>query len=99
MPKYSRAIEVKGRSAQELYDHVAQGIERFLEKSNLGKFDVEKRDEDLTVDVKSKMANAQLVCDEEQITLHAQLSLMAAPFRSKLDEGIDRWIEKTFPDS
>ena len=42
------------------------------------------------------MITATLACEEGAIGLDAKLSLLAAPFRSKIDEGINRWIAKTF---
>ena len=96
MPSYSRQVQVPGKTSQELYDKVAQDIERFMSKSSIGKFDVARDAVAKTVSIKSSMVTATLACEEGSIRLNAQLSLFAAPFRSKIDEGIDKWIAKTF---
>lgn len=96
MPSYSRTIQIKGRTSQELYDKVSSDIERFLSKIPLGKLEINRNDGAKTVKVKSSMAEAELVCKEGEICLNAKLSLLAAPFRSKLDDGIDQWLAKTF---
>lgn len=96
MPSYSRTIQIQGRSSQELYDRVAGDIEKFLSKVPLGKLEINKDVGSKTVKVKSSMAEAELICKEGEICLNAKLSLLAAPFRSKLDDGIDQWLAKTF---
>ncbi len=96
MPSYSRKVEIKGKSAQELYDKVAGDIDRFVSKIPMGKFDIDRNASAKTVDVKSSMATASLVCKEGCIELNVKLGLMAAPFRGKLDEGINKWLSKTF---
>lgn len=96
MPSYSRQVKIPGKSAQELYDKVANDIDRFMSKSPVGKFDIERDPQTRQVSLKSPMASATLKCEEGALRLDAQLSLFAAPFRSKIDEGIDKWIAKTF---
>jgi hypothetical protein len=89
-------VKVPGKTAQELYDKIASEIDRFLEKTPIGKYDLERDPANKQVRFKSSMATAALICKDGQIELEAKLSLLAAPFRSKLDDGIDRWIAKTF---
>lgn len=96
MPSYSRTIKLQGRTSSELYEKVAGDIERFLSKVPLGKLEINRDSGSKTVKVKSSMAEAELVCKEGEICLNAKLSLLAAPFRSKLDDGIDQWLAKTF---
>jgi hypothetical protein len=96
MPSYSREVKVPGRSATELFEKISAGIDRFMEKASVGKFEVERKPEARTVGVKSSMFSATLLCEEGCIRLEAKLSLMAVPFRSKIDEGIDKWVAKTF---
>jgi hypothetical protein len=96
MPSYTRTISVQGRSAQELYDKISTGIDTFLSRTSIGKYELNKDPTRKEVQFKSSMASATLECRDGAIQLQAQLSLLAAPFRGKLDEGIDRWIAKTF---
>ena len=96
MPSYTRKVQVPGKSAQELYDKISQEIEKFMEKLSLGKVEIERDADEKQVHLVSSMVTATLSCQEEQLELDAKLSLMAAPFRSKIDQGIDRWLAKTF---
>jgi hypothetical protein len=97
MPSYSRNVAVPGKTAQELYDKVAVEIDRFLEKSGMGKFDVARDPAQKTISVKSPMFSAKLVCEDANLKLDGSLSLLAMPFKSKIDSGIDWWIGKHFP--
>lgn len=96
MPSYSRRVQIPGRTSQELYDKVSQDIDRFMSKASIGKFEIERNPERKTLQVKGSMFNATLSCGEAEMELNAQLSLLAAPFKSKLDESITRWLNKTF---
>ncbi len=96
MPSYSREVKIQGKSSQELYDKISQEISKFLEKTPIGKHELILEPHRKEVHIKSSMITATLICREESVGLDARLSLLAAPFRSKLDEGIDRWIAKTF---
>jgi len=96
MPSYTREVKVPGRSAQELFDKISAGIDRFMEKAAVGKFEIERKPEARTVAVKSSMFSATLLCQEGCVRLDGKLSLMAVPFRAKIDEGIDKWVSKTF---
>ena len=68
-----------------------------MEKSNVGKFDVDSDPAKLQVKVKSSMFSATLHCEDGALRLEGSLSLLATPFRSKIDEGIDKWVAKNFP--
>ena len=96
MPSYSKTVQIPGKNGQELYEIVAKEIEAFLSKANLGQFDIKRDAGSKKVDVKSKMFSATLACTDGQMKLDGSLSLLATPFKSKIDEGIDRWVEKTF---
>lgn len=96
MPSYSREVSVPGKSAQELYERVSGDIERMLEKVSLGKFEVSRDPAKRELAIKASMLSATLTCGEGKLRLDAKLSLLAAPFRSRIDEGIDRWLVKTF---
>lgn len=96
MPSYSKKVEVPGKTSQELYDRVSGDIERFLEKAAIGKVEVKKNDHKKEIEFNSSMISGVLNCDEGCLNLNAKISLMAVPFRSKIDEGIERWLKKTF---
>lgn len=96
MPSYSRQIQIPGKSAAELYEKIAADIERVMTKASVGKLDVSKDPAKKQVSVKSSMFSAVLSCEDGKVSLNGSLSLLATPFRSKIDEGIDRWVQKTF---
>jgi hypothetical protein len=96
MPAYSRTVQIPGKSSQELYDKVSADIERFLSKVPMGKCDIERQPDQKKISVKSSMFSANLSFQDGQISLDVKLGLLAAPFRGKLDEGIDQWLSKSF---
>lgn len=96
MPSYNREVAVPGKSSQELFDKVSADIERFLEKTGTGSYDIKSDPAKKQVSVKGSMFSAVLTCSEGKITLDGSLSLLASAFRGKIDSGIDRWLEKTF---
>jgi hypothetical protein len=67
-----------------------------LSKTPIGKFELDKNPTAREVSFKSSMASATLRCLDGKLELDGKLSLMAAPFRGKLDEAIDKWLAKTF---
>jgi hypothetical protein len=96
MPSYTREVNVPGKSAQELYDRVSGDIDRVLEKFNVGKFDVSRDPAKRALSIKGSMLSATLTCGDGKLKLDGKLSLLAAPFKSKIDENIDRWLTKAF---
>lgn len=97
MPSYSREIKIPGRTSQDLYDLVSRDIDRFADKAaQFGKFEIDRNPGAKSVSLKSSMVTATLNCLEGCLKLDAKLSLLATPFRSKIDDGIDYWIKKTF---
>lgn len=94
MPKYYREVQVDGKSAQELYDMVSEGIDRFLSKGPLSGYELERNPQSRVIKVDSKMASFDLQCLEGRLVLNGKLSLIAAPFKGKLDQGIDAWVSK-----
>jgi hypothetical protein len=96
MPSYSRRVQVPGKSSQELYDKVSQDADRFMTKASLGKYEIERDPARKELRIKTSMFSAVLSCREEEMELDAKLSLLATPFKAKLDEAITRWLSKTF---
>lgn len=96
MPSYSKVIHVPGKTADELFVTVSRELDHFLSKTPIGHYELVNHETRHAVEIQSKMFSGTLVCSSGKITLDAKLSLMAAPFKGKLDEGIDRWIAKTF---
>jgi hypothetical protein len=96
MPSYTKKVQIPGRSSQELYDKISADIERFLEKAGVGKVVIDRNAARKQLQFKSSMFSGTLSCLEGVVDLDAKLSLLATPFKSKIDEGIDRWLSKNF---
>ena len=97
MPSYKRSVQLTGKTSQELFDVVQKEIHRFFEKTPaVGEYKVVPNAADKTFSLESKVVKATLYCEEGQLRLEGQLSLMLMPFRSKIDSGIDRWVHKIF---
>lgn len=96
MASYSRRVKIPGKSSQELYDVVSKDIDHFLNKASIGKFEVDRDSPKKQLRIKSSLFSATLTCMEAEMELQAQLSLLATPFKSKLDESITRWLSKKF---
>jgi len=96
MPKYYRKVELPGHTADQLYQKVSADIERFLSKTPLPSYELDRQEGDRRIRIESSMFSATLTCEDACIELDGKISLMAVPFKGKLDEGIDRWLERTF---
>jgi hypothetical protein len=96
MPSYSRHVQVPGKSAQELFEKVAAGIDRFIEKASMGTFEIEKDATQKEVRLKGSLFQGVIQCRDAEISVSGQLSFLAKPFQSQLDSGISRWLAKTF---
>lgn len=97
MPKHNRRISIQGKSAKEIYDRVSKEIDPFLVKAQLGKYSLNRVPSDFVIEIESSFANGRIRCEQDTFLLEINLSLLAYPFKSKLDESLDRWIAKTFP--
>ena len=96
MPGYEKTVHLSGKTSQELYAFISREIDRFLEKVSIGKFELNRNDSEHMIHVKSSVFTGSLSCGEGFLELKGNLSLMALPFKSKLDEGIERWLKKNF---
>lgn len=97
MPSYSKQVSVPGKSAQDIYRKVGAELRGFLEKTPIGKYELRQDDAKKSFSIDSGMFKAMLHCEDGKIRLEGSLSLLASPFKGKLDEGIERWVAKTFP--
>ncbi|MFN7685246.1 MAG: polyhydroxyalkanoic acid system family protein [Oligoflexia bacterium] len=96
MPSYSKKVKVPGKSAQELYDKVSADISQMVAKWGLPHAQLNHHPESRTVQLKAPMVEAVLSCRDGELSLEAKLGLLAMPFRSKIDEQVDRWVSRTF---
>ncbi len=97
MPSYSKTIALPGKTAQELYEKISTGIDQFMNHPSLsmiGKFDLHRDPAKQEVSFKASMAEATLHCFDGKIELTGKLSLLATPFKGKIDHAIESWASK-----
>lgn len=97
MPSYSKTIQVPGKTAQELYEKISGGIDQFINHPSLsviGKFDLQRDPAKREVSFKAGMAEATLKVSDGLVTVSGKLSLLATPFKGKIDQAIDSWASK-----
>jgi hypothetical protein len=101
MPKYTKSFSLPGVKPETVFDKIVGDSERWKTsiESMLGKVEIQSDPALKQISLKSKFVNAVFVCLPEEVRVDADLSLMAMPFKGKVDEGIDRWIKKTFPEA
>ena len=88
MPSYAKKIPVPGKSSTELYEKVSSSVDRFVEKSNMPGCEIQRDAAAHSVTLKHSMVTATVRCTDGTIEVDAKLSFLAAPFKSKIDEGI-----------
>lgn len=96
MPKYKKNIKLKDKNSDEIFVKIKQELHRFLDKTPIGPYELKSDETSKLITVESKMFSAELFCKNNEIELEVNLSLFAAPFKSKLDEGIEKWVAKVF---
>ena len=66
-------------------------------QSPLGTVEVNRDDSAKKVSFKASMASGSLTAKEGSLSVEVSLSLLASAFKGKIEEGITRWLTKTFP--
>ena len=96
MASFSKKFPIPGKSADVIYASVSGGIDHFLSKTPLGNVDVTRDEPGKKVSFKSGMASGVLSAKDNELTVEVSLSLLASAFKGKIDEGVTRWLNKTF---
>ncbi len=98
MPSYSRKIALPGKSSDEIFNRVTAAIDQFQtqDSGKFGKFEFSTDSEARSILMNSTHVTAKLHCRDGEVLLEGKLSFLVSAFRSKIDAGIDRWIEKSF---
>lgn len=96
MPPYQREAKIPHKKANELYEQTAKDIHHLFEKSQISNAQFSFHPEKNTLEVKHSLFSATLHCLDGCIRVEGQLSFLAVPFKNKIDETIDRWLQKTF---
>lgn len=94
MPSYQRKIPIPGKSAKEIYGFIDQHLDSLLAKFSVGNMGVKRNAAAHQFAIESSMFNATLSCLEGSVELNGKLSMLATPFKGKIDEGIDRFLAK-----
>jgi hypothetical protein len=97
MASFSKTFTVPGKTADVIYGAISTDIDRFLSKTPIGKVEVIRDQGSKKVSFKSSMASGTLAAKEGSLSVDVSLSLLASAFKGKIEEGITRWLEKTFP--
>jgi len=99
MASFSKSFPVPGKTADSIYNSVANDIDRFLSKTPIGKYEVNRDDAAKKITFKSSMASGSLSAQEGNLTVEISLSLLAGAFKGKIEEGVTKWLAKTFVNS
>lgn len=97
MPAYNKKVTVPGKSAQELYEKITQDIDQMIAKWGLPNAKLTRDPAKKQIQLKAPMVEAVLSCTDGQLNLEAQLGLLAMPFRSKIEEQVNKWVNRNFP--
>jgi hypothetical protein len=96
MASFSKKFPVPGKSADVIYTSVANSIEHFLSKTPLGSCDITRDEATKQVSFKASMASGTLTAKEGELQVEITLGFLASAFKSKIDEGVSKWLSKTF---
>jgi hypothetical protein len=96
MASFSKKFPVPGKQAADIYSAVSSGIEFFLSKTPLGSCDIKRDDATKAVSFKASMASGTLTAKDNELHVDISLSLLASPFKGKIEEGVTKWLSKTF---
>ena len=96
MANFTKKFQIPGKSADVIYTAVSNNIEHFLSKTPLGAVDVSRNETTKEVSFKSGMASGTLTATEGSLGVDISLSFLASAFKGKIEEGVTRWLSKTF---
>jgi Putative polyhydroxyalkanoic acid system protein (PHA_gran_rgn) len=96
MASFTKKFQIPGKQADAIYVAVAGDIDRFLSKTPLSNVEVKRNETARQVSFKSSMASGSLSAKDGELAVEVSLSFLATPFKSKIDEGITKWLIKTF---
>jgi hypothetical protein len=97
MANFTKKFPVPGKTAEVIYSTVSNGLEHFLSKTPLGAVDIDRDEAAKKVSFKSSMASGSLTASDGSLQVDISLSFLASAFKGKIDEGVSKWISKTFP--
>jgi hypothetical protein len=96
MASFSKKFPVPGKSSDVIYKAISTDIDRFLSKSPLGSYTVDRNDAAKSVSFKASMASGSLTAKEGELQVEISLGLLASAFKGKIEEGVTKWLGKAF---
>lgn len=96
MASFNKKFQIPGKSAEVIFAAVSTSIEHFLSKTPLGQVDVTRDEAAKKVSFKSGMASGTLSATDGNLGVDISLSFLASAFKGKIDEGVTKWLNKTF---
>ena len=96
MASFSKKFPVPGKTADVIYSTISKSIELFLSKTPIGNCDIKRDEASKQVSFKASMASGTLTAKDNELQVEVSLSLLASAFKSKIDDGISKWLTKTF---
>jgi hypothetical protein len=96
MAKFSQKFPVPGKPAAAIYAAISTSIETFISKTPLGTADIQRDEAAKSVSFKAGMASGVLTASDNELQVDISLSLLASPFKGKIEEGVTKWLNKTF---
>jgi hypothetical protein len=97
MASFSKTFSIPGKNSDAIFGAISSDIDRFLSKTPIGNVDVQRDEGGKKVSFKSSMASGTLIAKDGSLSVEVSLSLLASAFKGKIEEGITRWLDKTFP--
>ncbi len=97
MASFSKTFTIPGKSSDVIFGAISSDIDRFLSKTPIGNVEVKRDEGGKKVTFKSSMASGTLAAKDGSLSVDVSLSLLASAFKGKIEEGITRWLTKTFP--
>lgn len=96
MAKFTKSFNVPGKTGEAIYQAIDENIEKFLSKTPLGEYDLKRDSAKKEINFKASMASGTIRAENDGVHVDISLSLLASPFKGKLEEGIHKWLSKTF---
>ena len=96
MASFKKNFPIPGHAAEKIYSVIAKDIDKFLAKTPLTNVHVDRDEKAKKVSFKSSMASGSITAQENAVSVDISLSFLASAFKGKIDEGVTKWLTKTF---
>ncbi len=94
MANFSKTVSLPGKSADAIYSVISTEIDKFLGKTPIGNYELNRDDAKKSLAFKSSMASGTITAAEGEVKIDIALSFLATPFKGKIDEGIQKWLAR-----